>query len=136
MRITVRAVGVELDDGLRRYVERRLMFALGRFGGRVASARVRLEGLNGSPRRRGKRCSVAARLRGAGHVNVEDTDGDLYPAIDRAAGRLDRAVSREIQRRREARASGWGPAGLPRRARGAAEVQLPAGLGRVSRPRQ
>jgi len=134
MRITVRAVGIELDDGLRSYVERRLMFALGRFGRRVASARVRLEGLDGPPPRRGKRCSLAARLRGAGHVQVEDTDADLYRAIDRAAGRLDRAVSREIERGRETRASGFGPAGPSRRAREAAEVRRPARLGRVSWP--
>ena len=34
---------------------------------------------------------------------MEGLDGDLYAAIDRAADRLDRAVAREIERRREMR---------------------------------
>jgi ribosomal subunit interface protein len=108
MRITVRAVRVEIGDDVRGCIERRLRFALGRFGRRVVSVRVRLEDLNGSRGGWDKRCSLSARLNGAPALRVEETHKDLYPAIDRAAGRLDRAVTKEITRGRDARGAGLG----------------------------
>ena len=103
MRIHVRSRGFELTDALRAHAERRLLFALARFGTRVQSVMLRMDDVNGPRGGADKRCHILARLVPWGDVRVEELDGDLYVAIDRAADRLDRAVAREIERRREMR---------------------------------
>ncbi len=103
MRIHVRSRGFELTEALRAHAERRLLFALGRFGGRVQSVMLRIDDVNGQRGGADKRCQIAARLAPWGEVRVEEMDGDLYAAISRAADRLDRAVARETERRREMR---------------------------------
>lgn len=107
MRITVRAAGFELADALKDHVERRLLFALGRFVQRVASVSVRLEDVNGARGETDKRCVMVVRLKPRGHVLVECADSDVYAAIDRTADRVDRAVARENRARgRETRSLG------------------------------
>lgn len=103
MRIHVRGRGFELTDALRTHAERRLLFALRRFGRRVQSVMLRIDDVNGPRGGADKRCQIVARLASWGDVRVEDLDGNPYGAIGRAADRLDRAVAREIERRREMR---------------------------------
>jgi ribosomal subunit interface protein len=103
LRIHVRSRGLELPDALRTHAERRLLFALGRFGRRVQSVMLRIDDVNGPRGGADKRCQIVARLSPWGDVRVEELDGDLYAAIDRAADRLARAVAREMERRREMR---------------------------------
>ncbi len=99
MRIHVRSRGFELTNALRAYAERRLRFALGRFGRRLRSVVLRMDDVNGPRGGADKRIQIVARLAPSWDVRVEDLDGDLYVAIDRAADRLDRAVTREMERR-------------------------------------
>ena len=47
MKLELRAKGVRMTDGLRSFIEKRLGFALGRFGHRVRSVRVLLTDING-----------------------------------------------------------------------------------------
>jgi ribosomal subunit interface protein len=103
MRIHVRCRGFELTHALRTHAERRLLFAVGRFGRRVQSVMLRMDDVNGPRGGADKRCQIVARLAPWGDVRVEELDGDLHGAIDRAADRLDRAVARGIERRREMR---------------------------------
>ena len=103
MRMHVRSRGFELTDALRAHAERRLLFALSRFGRRLQSVLLRIDDVNGPRGGADKRCQIVARLAPWGDVRVEELDGDLYAAIDRAADRLARAVARETARRREMR---------------------------------
>ena len=91
------AVSPEMSD----HVQRRLSFALSRFGGRVRAVSVGLADLNGPRGGIDKVCSMQARLSPRGSVRVEDADSDLRAAVDRSATRLARAVARALQRRRE-----------------------------------
>ena len=104
MRMHVRSRGFELTDALRAHAERRLLFALSRFGRRLQSVLLRIDDVNGPRGGADKRCQIVARLAPGGDVRVEELDGDLYAAISRAADRLDRAAAREMERRREMRA--------------------------------
>ncbi|HYN01865.1 MAG TPA: HPF/RaiA family ribosome-associated protein [Vicinamibacteria bacterium] len=120
MRISVRALGMEATDAIREHVERRLLFAVGRFSGRLEEVNVRLGDANGPRGGTDKTCRVVAGVGGAGQVVVEDADADLYVAVDRATSRLGRAVARAVDRRREAqgrRSLGW-PAFRPTLAAG------------------
>ena len=103
MRIHVRSRGFELTDALRAHVERRLLFALSRFGRRLRSVQLHMDDVNGPRGGADKRCQIVARLAPWGKVRVQELDGDLYAAISRAADRLDRAVAREAERRRDMR---------------------------------
>jgi len=91
-----------VSEALRAHVERRLHFALGRFGGRVRQATVRLSDLNGPRGGVDKACRIAVRLPASPDLVVEDADGDLYVAIDRAAERAGRSVGRHLARGRGA----------------------------------
>ncbi|MFN7970934.1 MAG: HPF/RaiA family ribosome-associated protein [Acidobacteriota bacterium] len=101
MTIKVRGHGIVVGPELAGFVERRLAFALSRFGGRVRAVQVRLADLNGPRGGIDKRCSMQASLTPSGDVRVEDTDSQLPAAVDRAATRLARAVGATLERRRE-----------------------------------
>lgn len=103
MTIIVRGYGIDVNPDLGGLVERRLSFALSRFGARVRAVSVSLADLNGPRGGIDKKCSMQARLAPRGSVRVESRDSEVPAAIDRAATRLARAVTRAFERRREAR---------------------------------
>ena len=101
MQIDIRARKMEVGEALRAHVERRLRFALSRFGERVAKVIVCLGDANGARGGMDKHCHIDVALRPSGNVLVEDIDADFPAVVDRAAGRVGRAVGRDLQRRRE-----------------------------------
>ena len=98
MTIEVRAVGMTVTDGLRTHVERRLAFALDRFGEQVERVTVRVADVNGPRGGPDKACRVDAALRTGHRVHIDERDLDAYAAIDRAAHRLGHTVSRRLER--------------------------------------
>lgn len=102
MQIDIKARGFRLTEELRAQAERRVRFALGSTSGRVRGLVMRLADENGPRGGLDKRCTIRANLAGAPPVIIEQQEADLYVAIDRAADRAGRAVSRRL-----AKASGW-----------------------------
>ncbi len=94
--------GVVLDEALRERVERRLGFALGRFGDRVGRVAVHLSDVNGPRGGVDKRCRIVAEVPGgrSGAVVIEDAAAELDPLIDRAADRIGQSVRRRLDRGR------------------------------------
>lgn len=86
------------SEAIDRHAHRRLMFALGRFAARVSAVRVRLGDINGPRGGIDKRCAVECDLGALGSVMIEETDTDLYTAIDRASHRAKVAVRRRLDR--------------------------------------
>jgi ribosomal subunit interface protein len=103
MRIDIQARGFELTEGLREHTVRRLQFALGWSNHDVRSVSVRLFDINGPRGGKDKRCRIQVPFAGTPNVVIEDTEADLYVAIDRAAERTERAVARRLERLREYR---------------------------------
>lgn len=101
MRIGIQTNGFILTDGLREHTERRLQFALNWASHDVRKVAVRLSDINGPRGGSDKRCQIQVRLAGGQDVVIEDTEADLYVAIDRAADRADHAVARRLERLRE-----------------------------------
>jgi ribosomal subunit interface protein len=83
-----------LTDALREHAERRVAFALSRFGDRMTRVTMRLADGNGAD----KRCVLRVRLAGMPDAVITERAGDLYAAIDRAADRAGRTVARRLQR--------------------------------------
>ena len=101
MQVEIRARNLELTRALQAHAERRLQFALGRFGSRIDRVVVRLADLNGPGGGVDKRCRIAVGLIRSKSVVVDDRDADLYTAVDRAADRAGRCVARLLTRDRE-----------------------------------
>lgn len=101
MLVEVRASNINLAEALRNYVERRLRFALGRFGDRVGRVVVRLARLNSPHGGKEKSCRLSVQMLPFGRVAVEETDIDLHQAIDRATGRIRRLFTLELERARD-----------------------------------
>lgn len=101
MTLELRVTGMDLADALQEYIERRLQFGLGRFRRRIGRVVVRLSDLNGPRGGVDKRCRVSVELLRRGNVVVEETDSDLYGAINRATDRAGNTVARELKRARD-----------------------------------
>ncbi len=103
MEVEVRIHGTDVADAVRSYTARRLHFALGRFASRIGRIVVRISDTNGVRGGIDQSCHISAELRPSGRVVLDQTDADLFTAIDRASERVGRAFRREIQRTRQAR---------------------------------
>ncbi|MDQ1832773.1 HPF/RaiA family ribosome-associated protein [Massilia scottii] len=101
MRVTIQANGFVLTEALRSYTEQRLAIALGWAGQHMRKLAVSLSDINGPRGGIDKRCKIQVQLGGGKEVIIEDTEADLYSAIDRAAERADRAVVRQVERKRD-----------------------------------
>ncbi|MFZ3035777.1 MAG: HPF/RaiA family ribosome-associated protein [Rugosibacter sp.] len=101
MQMDIQCRGFDLTDGLRDYVKKRLAYSLNCGDGHIMRVVVRLADINGPRGGEDKRCHLGLRLKGLPEVVVEDTEADLYVAIDRAAERAGRALARCLARQRE-----------------------------------
>ncbi len=99
MHVEYRIQNTDLAEALKNYIERRLRFALGRFGDRVGQVSIQISG-NASTK---TELRLSAELLPFGRVAVHETDIDLFAAIDRGTGRIGRLFGRELQRIRDIR---------------------------------
>ena len=107
MHIDIQCRGFELTDSLRDYTRKRLASNLERVGARITRVSVRLADINGPRGGNDKHCHIELRLKGMPEVVIEDTEADLYVAIDRAAERAGRTLSRRLARNQRS-AQGFG----------------------------
>ena len=98
MQIEIQSYDFSLTDALRDHTERRLRFALARVSDRVGRITVRLFDINGPRGGNDKRCRIQVMLNGLAAVVIEDTEPNLYLAIDRATDRAGRNVMRRLAR--------------------------------------
>src|SRR5688572_7572221 len=92
MNILIRNRNVEVTDGLRAHIEKRLGFTLGRFGAQIGRVVVRFT--DGGDE---KRCEVQVGLRPR-VIRAEDADKSLFAAVDHASARASRSVARVLER--------------------------------------
>lgn len=97
----VQSQGFPLTDGLRDYLMKRLAYGLNHGDESITRVTVRLSDINGPRGGADKRCLIEVRLKAAPAVVIEDTEADLYVAIDRAAERAGRTLARRLARQRE-----------------------------------
>lgn len=109
MHVELKSNAVEEIDGLRNRIDRRLRFALSRFGDRIGRVVVFLSDLNGPKGGIDKSVRVLTRIEGVGLVVAMVVDSDWTVAVDRAAHRLGQNVARALIRQRQRRSSGTAP---------------------------
>jgi ribosomal subunit interface protein len=99
MQVDITIRNTDLASRLRHYADRRLRFALSRFGDRVGHVMVALSRPEDSEPGAATSCRITAELRPFGEVEARETHPDLYLAIDRAAGRVGRLLALRYQGR-------------------------------------
>lgn len=100
MQVDIQSGDLTLTNGLRDYLTKRLAYGLTAGDAAIGRVIVRLSGVNGPRGGEDKRCYIEVRLRGIPDVVIEDTQTDLYVAIDRATERAGRALVRRLGWRR------------------------------------
>jgi len=98
MKYEIVARDFQLTDSLRTYIEKRINFT---FNGRFDQLKricVRLSDINGPRGGIDKRCRIQISLPRLKDVVVDDTESNLYVAIDRAVDRAGRTVNRRLTR--------------------------------------
>jgi ribosomal subunit interface protein len=101
MQIDIQARNFSLTNALRGHVERRLGFALSSRNDQIQRVMVRLSDINGPRGGEDKCCHIQVVLPQLSDVVIEDTEVDMYTAIDRAADRAGRTVGRRLARQRD-----------------------------------
>lgn len=101
MQIEIQARHFPLTQAMRGHVERRLGFALSTRHEHIQRILVRLSDVNGPRGGHDKCCQIQVVLPQLADVIVEDTESNLYAAIDRAADRASRTVARKLARQRD-----------------------------------
>lgn len=102
MQIDIKTQSFSLTEALHSHARRRLQYALSSFDEHIQRVVVRLSDINGPRGGRDKRCRLQLVLAGLPDVVVEDTQADLYVAIDRASDRAGRTLLRRLDRRKAA----------------------------------
>ena len=103
MRCDIRGPKSLLTQDLIRYTERRLEFALSRFGHVIHRVTVHLGDMNGPKGGVDQRCHMVARVRTGSPLVIVEHDSNPLTLIDRATDRLGHALARRIDRHKGAR---------------------------------
>ena len=101
MQINIQSRSFSLTDALREHIKRRLGFALSTRDEHIQRVMVRLSDINGPRGGNDKQCHIQVLLSHLPDVIIEDTEADMYAAIDRAADRAGRTVGRRLSRQRD-----------------------------------
>jgi putative sigma-54 modulation protein len=98
MQMEIQARDFPLTKALGSYIKRRINFVLSSRYDQIQRIIVRLADINGPRGGIDKRCQIQISLPRLVDIVVEDTESDLYVAIDRATDRAGRTVNRRLAR--------------------------------------
>ncbi len=128
--LAVRTSGVSVDPSLREHVHRRLGWRLGKFAPHIERLTVRFQDVNGPRGGRDVACTIKVVLSGLPSVVVTELARRSAEAFDRADGRVERVVRRDLERARQRGGlSAAQPPGVPRDREAAGIAAAPAAPG-------
>ena len=99
MKIDIQTQSFSLTDAIQEHVEQRLEAMIHHFGERILKIHAHLSDVNGSKGGEDKRCLIHIELQKLPTVIIEDTEANLYSAIDNASHRAERAVRKTLERK-------------------------------------
>src|SRR3954468_23035858 len=100
MKLIVQGKQMRVSAGLKAYAEEHLVRPLSRFCDDTA-AELRVEvGIDNANRGESKQCHLTFHMPGAKTIQIEETTGDVYGALDVAADRLVRVAKKELAKMR------------------------------------
>lgn len=108
MELEIRIGDIDADDALRKYVRRRIGFALSRFSLSLRRVTVRVSGVSGIGGGIDAQCRISVRLVRSGSIVLTERGPDVYAVIDRGIERLGRGLARHVDLHRRSDSSGLG----------------------------
>ncbi len=102
MKIDIKSNQLELDKGIEIYINRKLKFALSRLEKNISSISINLSQtlnkleLYGGIKEAAKICCLKVTFYNLQTLEYEDTQTDLYCAIDRVIQKASRAMARRV----------------------------------------
>jgi ribosomal subunit interface protein len=102
MRLLVRGVHIDVDDGLRDYVELHMRRALERVLAQAQSAQVEVHLVDTTGENKGgmdKEVRVTVHVPGAPSLHVTETSDEIHRAVAIACDRVERAAKKYLERR-------------------------------------
>ena len=99
MQILIHSDDFTLSEGMRDHIVRRLAYSLNHGRSLISRIVVRLADINGPKGGIDKCCGIEVRLKGQPTITIDDTQADLYVAIDRATERTGRTLYRRMNQR-------------------------------------
>lgn len=103
MRVELNIRGLSGTEKIRRTVDRRLRFALGRFASRLSDVKTEIGDLNGPRGGVDKYCRIAVRTERGQELRARAIEESIDGAVDRAAERIARLVARHFSLQRSFR---------------------------------
>jgi putative sigma-54 modulation protein len=102
MKVLIRGVHVSLTQGLKDHVQAHLVDPiLSFYDNEAAEIDVQLADMNGPKGGEDKECRVTLHIPGSAAVHVQEATDDLYKSVDLARDRLEKALKRELEKRRQ-----------------------------------
>ena len=98
MQIDIQARHFTLTNALRSHTENHIRLALTCCDDHIQRVMVRLSDINGPRGGVDKHCHIQIVLAGLPDIVIEDTEADMYVAINRASDRAGRTLVRKINR--------------------------------------
>lgn len=102
MKIEIRQNLSQASQLLKDHAQKKILFALSRFGDRIRSITLRVMDINGPKGGLDKKCQVLLKLKNKTIV-LEGVDQNYYTVVDTTIERLQRLVARELERWRDGR---------------------------------
>lgn len=96
MQTDIKTQGFTLTESIRQYTERRLQYGVSFANDNIQRVTVNLSDINGPRGGEDKRCQILITMPHMPSVMIEDTESNLYVAIDRAVERASRALTRQL----------------------------------------
>lgn len=100
MQIDIQARSFTLTNALKKYAEQKLKSSLSGCKDQLQRVVIRLSDINGPRGGEDKHCHIQVVLPGMPDVIIEDTENDMYAAIDKATDRASLAVTRKVTRKK------------------------------------
>jgi putative sigma-54 modulation protein len=100
MTVEIRSHQIAPTAAMRDFVNRQATNILGRFGGAVQSATLRVQDVNGPRGGHDKQCLLALSGSRLGLLVIKATDANFYTAVTRVMKRANEAVRRTLGRQR------------------------------------
>jgi ribosomal subunit interface protein len=100
MQIDIQARSFPLTKALKKYTEQKLTSSLSGCKDQLRRVVIRLSDINGPRGGEDKHCHIQVVLPGMPDVIIEDTEDDMYAAIDKATDRASSAVTRKVTRKK------------------------------------
>lgn len=100
MKINLKLRHVSINEGLEEYVQRRMDFALATRYPQTHQIDVTLSDINGPRGGEDKRCKVRIMIAGQRDIVIDDVQDNWQIAIDRAASRANKTLTRRLAKSR------------------------------------